>query len=76
MIDNQVTVVSNYANTIELQQTLNLYGESGYKLVNTDDNRFNIIGIRKKDLFEFMSDIQKRCDDEYIKAKFLLKTEE
>lgn len=31
MINNQVTVVSNYANTIELQQTLNLYDERGYK---------------------------------------------
>lgn len=43
MIDNQVAVISNYA-TEALQETLHMYSENDYKLVNTilAKNKYNV----------------------------------
>lgn len=42
MIDNRVTIISNYA-TESLQETLDVYAKNNYKLVSTTlaKNRYN-----------------------------------
>lgn len=62
MIHNTYTIISNYC-TNALQDTLNEYGEHGYKLVNTMMVK-NKCGIEEMYLF-FTKEVEQEIENKY-----------